>query len=199
MKPSKGYYSIIQYCPDLTRLESANIGVLLFCPERYFLKARTARGNRRIQQVFGRKGHDWEQIDSFKLGIEERLEVESGKINTLEELQEFITTRANLIQITPPRPMRVSEPEKDLEQLFKDLVGGMHRKEKTTSFREYVLRQFTQAGVANKLKKDIRVQVPLFQRELEVPYGYQNGRLNLVQPARFRAYNRISVEDTACR
>ena len=38
MKPSRGYYCIIQYCPDLGRLEAANIGVLLFCPDRGFLK-----------------------------------------------------------------------------------------------------------------------------------------------------------------
>lgn len=37
----KGYYSIIQYCPDLSRFEAANVGVLLFCPERAFLKALT--------------------------------------------------------------------------------------------------------------------------------------------------------------
>ena len=41
MKPSKGYYSLIQYCPDLGRLEAANVGVLLFCPERGFLKFST--------------------------------------------------------------------------------------------------------------------------------------------------------------
>jgi len=30
MNPTRGYYCIIQYCPDLGRLEAANIGVLLF-------------------------------------------------------------------------------------------------------------------------------------------------------------------------
>ena len=40
MKPSKGCYSLIQYCPDLGRLEAANVGVLLFCPEPHFLKAQ---------------------------------------------------------------------------------------------------------------------------------------------------------------
>ena len=199
MKPSKGYYSLIQYCPDLSRLEAANIGVVLFCPEKHFLKARTARANRRIQQVFGRAGHDWSQIDSFKIGIEERIEVENGKIRTLEDLEQFIATRANLIQITPPRPMRVTDPGKDLDELYKELVGGARRKEKTRSFRQFLSEQFAEAGVAKKLKKDIRVVVPLLERELEVPFGFQNGRFNLVQPARFRGSNRVSLEDTACR
>src|SRR5437667_3875865 len=115
MKPATGYYSLIQYCPDLSRLEAANIGVLLFCPEKLFLQARTARGNKRLCRFFGKEGHDWDRIDCFKLGIEERLEAEHGQINTLADLERFIALRANEIQITPPRPMRVEDPQQDLD------------------------------------------------------------------------------------
>ena len=128
MKPTKGYYSLIQYCPDLSRLEAANIGVLLFCPDRLFLQARTTRDNRRIRHIFGREGHDWSQINSFKIGLEERLEVERPNIQNLDDLQRFIELRANQIQITTPRPMRVRNPDEDLAQLFQDLVGGAQRK-----------------------------------------------------------------------
>jgi hypothetical protein len=33
MSAEKGFYSIIQYCPDLWRGEAANVGVVLFQPE----------------------------------------------------------------------------------------------------------------------------------------------------------------------
>ena len=36
-----GYYSVIQYCPDRSRLEAANVGVLLFVPAGGYLRART--------------------------------------------------------------------------------------------------------------------------------------------------------------
>jgi hypothetical protein len=130
MKPAKGYYSLIQYCPDLSRLEAANIGVLLFCPERAFLQARTVRGNQCIMRFFGRKGRDWDRIDSFKLGSKERLATESRNLNTLEDLQRFIALRANELQISAPRPMRVEDPERDLDTLFWQLVGGQHRKQR---------------------------------------------------------------------
>ena len=42
MESAKGYYCLIQYCPDLARLEAANIGVILFCPERGFIRAKIA-------------------------------------------------------------------------------------------------------------------------------------------------------------
>ena len=58
----KGYYSIIQYCPDLSRLEAANIGVLLFCPEVRFIRAKTSAGNDRIRRFFGTDILDKERL-----------------------------------------------------------------------------------------------------------------------------------------
>ena len=39
MTPLKGYYSIVQYCPDLNRGETANIGIVLMVPDRGYLRA----------------------------------------------------------------------------------------------------------------------------------------------------------------
>ena len=96
MKPSRGYYCIIQYCPDLGRLEAANIGVLLFCPDRGFLQARTSSDNARIRHFFGDHGHDWHRINSFKTGIEDRLVVEKDEIQTLVALEGFIAQACEL-------------------------------------------------------------------------------------------------------
>jgi hypothetical protein len=122
MNPTKGYFSLIQYCPDLGRLEAANVGVLLFRPEPHFLKARMTRDNSRIIQFFGSEGHDWVRINAFKKGLEDRLALEGPDIQTIEQLEEFIAQRANLLQITPSRPMKVADPEEDLEALFEELL-----------------------------------------------------------------------------
>jgi hypothetical protein len=187
MTPSRGYYCIIQYCPDLGRLEAANIGVLLFCPDRGFLKARTTSDNSRIRHFFGDRGHDWHRINSFKTGVEDRLDVEKDEIKTLEALEVFIARRANSIQITPPRPMKVDEPDKDLDQLFQDLVGGKPRAKSGPSLKRFLEQKFAADGLDRKIKTDIRVTVPISDRQMEVPCGFQNGRFNLIQPARFRA------------
>lgn len=199
MKPAKGYYSLIQYCPDLSRLEAANIGVLLYCPDRWFLKALTARDNKRIIDFFGKKGHDWSQINSYKLGLEERLQVEQGGLKTLDDLKLFIAQRANRIQITPPRPMLVDDPERELEALFKELVGGAHRKQRGHSFRQFVNERLIGAGLERKLRKDFKVTVPVLDRQIDIPFGYQNGRFNLIQVARFRVADPVQAETTACR
>lgn len=199
MKPAEGYYSLIQYCPDRSRLEAANIGVLLFCPARLFLQARTVRGNKRIQKFFGKEGHDWDRIDSFKLGLEERLAAENGNITTLEDLKRFIALRANELQISSPRPMRVEDPKRDLEALFHELVGGQHRKERGTGLKQFLDDKLRTPALQKKLKRDVQVKVPVLNRQIEVPYGFQNGRFNLIQPARFRGESLTLAETTACK
>lgn len=198
MKPNKAYYCLIQYCPDRSRLEAANIGVLLFCPEKLFLQARTSRDNARIRHFFGSEGHDWKRINSFKKGLEERLEVEHSKIQSLEDLEKFVATRANEFQITPPRPLKVLRPEEELDVLFKELVGGRHRKEHRTTFPKYLAEKFQTAGIANKLRRNIELTVPLFEREIILPYGYQNGRFHLIQPVRFESSDPKQSINTAC-
>ena len=104
MALSKAYYCLVQYCPDLSRLESANVGVLLFCPEKRFLGARILRGNARIRHFFGSEGHDWQRINSFKQGLEERLAAEQGRITTLSDLEAFIASAQISFRLRPPGP-----------------------------------------------------------------------------------------------
>src|SRR5687767_13456111 len=128
MKPHKGWFSIVQFCPDPNRLESANIGVLLFCPEVDFLDVRIASDNRRIIKFFGSKDFDFALVNSFKKGLEERLRKERQNIVNHEQLVDFIDQRANQIRISPPRSIRVTEPEKQLNDLFSELVGESARR-----------------------------------------------------------------------
>jgi Protein of unknown function (DUF3037) len=198
MNSATGYYSLIQFCPDPSRLEAANVGVLLFSPKHCFLKARTASDNQRIRRFFGSEGHDWQRINSFKQGIEERIQVESGTIRTLQDLELFIAKRANRLRITPPRSMNVADPEKDLDQLFRELVGGSLRSQ-PTNYRKYLAELFTRTGVIQKLRTDIPVVIPEFNRRVEVPFGFQTTRFNLIQPVRFKAADAAPVIQTACR
>ncbi|MCH8043866.1 MAG: DUF3037 domain-containing protein [Planctomycetes bacterium] len=200
MKPSKGYYCIIQYCPDLSRLESANIGVLIFCPERSFLKARTSTSNERIRKFFGTEDYDSSQISSLKKGIEERLQTEHSRIRTLKDLQRFVSLRANEVQISEPRPMRVCDPEKDLAELFDELVGDRHRQRSAArAFKTQIAERFAEAHLEAKIRQDLTVRVPILNEDMTIPFGFQNGRFNLIRPASFQAQNPADVVDRTCR
>jgi hypothetical protein len=198
MNPTTGYYSLIQYCPDPSRLEGANVGVLLFAPAISYLKALISKDNRRVRQFFGSAGHDWARLNSFKQGMVELTEAERPTIHDMGDLERFIARQANQFRITDPRPMRVTDPDKDLAQLFADLVGGEHHVRRQ-SLSTYLGERLERAGLEKKIRKDIRIHVSSFDREVEIPYGYQNGRFQLVRPAKFESGNSDRIEYTACR
>jgi hypothetical protein len=198
-QPQPGYYSLIQYCPDLGRLEVANVGVLVFCPEVDFLQAKVERSNGRIIRFFGKEGHDWKQINSFKTGIVQRIENESKTIRSLDDLKRFIDSRANLIQISAPRPMTIFDPPKDLEELFAEFLGATERKRIGGSLKRKFWESVQSAGVERKIRTDITVRVPVMNRDVEIPFGYQNGRFNLITPVRFESKNIEQSFRTACK
>lgn len=185
--PTTGYYSLIQYCPDRMRLEAANIGVLLFCPERKFLQARLASSNRRIDRFFGAEAGDLKQINAMKKILEHRLAAESQKIQDLEGLQHFAELLANEIVITEPRAWLVEEPEVELAHLYEQLVGRLIKTEPGPEklLLEKLRVQLETPRIQAVLKRDLVVKVPVFGNELKVPYAYQNGRLNLIEAHEF--------------
>ena len=187
MEGSKGYYSLIQYCPDRSRLEVANVGVMLFCPELHFLKTRVAEGNDRIRKIFGVSGDDLARIEDMKQTIVERLQVESVSLPALQDVQQFIMTRGNDVILTPLRPMRVVNPEADLENLFKDLVG--HRVRTSRGAEQSLIPELDEAMQSDRIKgkvfRSLRILLPLTERSLLIPYAFRNGKLNLIQPERF--------------
>ena len=185
MGAARGYYSLIQYCPDLSKAESVNVGVLLFCPESKFIDARTSSGNDRVRRLVGTGNFDPARLQAAKKAIEARLRICQEDFRTVEDLNRFIDTRANELLFTPPRPMKVINPEVDLDALFKELVGGrVRRKTRTPEFPE-LDRTFREPRFKNRILFDQRVEIPVLDRTIDVPYAYRNGALNLIKPQRF--------------
>jgi hypothetical protein len=197
MNENTGYYSLIQYCPDPSRLEAANVGVVLFCPAKGFLGVRMARRNDRIRRFFGSADRDWDQINAIKLSIKKRLEADRGQFRELSDLERFAATRANAMRLTPPRPVLAEEPEKELQRLFDRLVGGPVQAE-TAKVRHVLEQAFdSDADLAPLIRKQVTVTLPVFQRPLRVPFGFQNGRFNLIQPTRFQGLPPGSILERA--
>src|SRR5262249_38632474 len=102
-------------------------------------------------------------------------------------------------QITPPRPMKVFDPWKDLRQLFQDLVEESPRARRGLNLKSDLREKFTTAGVVAKIKTNIGVEVPIFEKRIKIPYGFQSGRFNLIQTARFRMTDPAQAQRTACQ
>ena len=76
--------------------------------------------------------------------------------------------------------MKVHDPAEDLRDLFEEIIGEPARPKHGMSLRRYVAEKLSGPGLEKKVVHDVRVAVPVLQREVEIPFGYQNGRFNLI-------------------
>lgn len=204
--PVKGYFCLVQYCPDLARREVANVGVLLFSPEHDFLEARLVSDNRRVRRFFGDHADHAKHVKTMKDAFIERIHVEKREFASLDDLTLFVQTRANRIILTPPKAMRVVHPATDLNALFAALVAEPTHAEmmEGTAIADVPLRNrlnqvLVSPDLVSKIRKSIHVRVPALKKEVTIPFGFQNGRFNLIQPASFTQGSVEKVRDAACR
>jgi len=177
MNQHTGYYALIQFCPDPSRHEGVNVGVGLFSPSEKRVLVQIARSNVRIRKVFGNQ--DWRFVNRAKMSIENQLR--SQQFLSVEEFEGYISKRANVMQLTAPRPVRVTDLRTDLDDLFVRLVdvGVVEPKRRING---YLTKKFKEAGVVEMVKRSINIELPEINKSIRVPYGYQNGRFNLIAP-----------------
>ena len=201
MNATKGYFCLVQYCPDIARAEAANVGVVLFCPDRGFLQTKMVKSNHRIRRFFGEEADNYLHLNAMKDSLVKRLEVEKAEFCRLEDLQLFVETRANKVILTPPKPVKVFDPQEDLAALFKELVEEPLRQ---LSIRAALpLRKRLDAVLMDQtvlpfLQTNLQVTIPSMKETLDVPYAFQNGRFNLVRPVEFTQQSESRIKNAAC-
>lgn len=119
---NSGYYSLIQYCPDRSRMETANVGVVLICPRMRFCGVRTTlkRLATRLTDFFGRDTPGVYVMATALLALEFRINLTKPYAHTA--LQAFAGSRDNDLLLTDPRPCRFDRPGTELDRLFNELV-----------------------------------------------------------------------------
>jgi len=182
MSQNRGYYSLVQYCPDLSRLEAVNIGVVLYSSTEKRLQIKMSNNNQRIRKCFGNQ--DWNLLNRAQKAISRQLR--SEQFQTVDELVAYIARRANMIQLTHPRPMSITDLEANTLDLHKRLVGP-ELLEPKSRIDGYLTRRLFEAGVSDLVKKSVSVELPDIKKSIRVPYAYQNGRFNLISPVQFDA------------
>ncbi len=193
MESAKGYYSLIQYCPDPSRAEAATIGVALFSPAAGFADARIAGSNRRISRFFGPGSFDPRRLDEQKQSILARVRTQAKRLAGGEDLPPFLATFANELTLTPARPMKVADPEQDLAELYAQLVGEGDGKSRRPHRIPQLDEALSQPRFERKVCRQVDVTVPVLNTRIRIPYAYQNGRLNLIKPESFSEVPREAV------
>lgn len=186
--PTTGYYSVIQFTPDRSRLEAANVGVLLFVPGMGYLQTRMSSNNDRIRRFFGEESPGAKTLNTLKRTVEKRIQVEAPQLQEQAALEHFLRLFANEIDFSDLRPVRVTNPDVELAQLFEELVGGRMEREPVLPSEglERVRRRLEMPDLAPKLERNLEVEVPILGGPMPMDYAFQNGRFNLIQLKEFR-------------
>ena len=193
MSVESAYYCVIQYCPDRGREESANVGVLLYAPASDRVRVMVGALSPRARLFFGLKVEQAAGPNAAASSLANLVNSGAGSIDSPEALQAFIATRANDIRVTVPRLVKVTNFARDLEELYSELVEA-------TQADSIALRRvpqlivpprlhsvFTHLSLTGLVTMPGKVRVPLSRRDLDIPYAYRNGVLNLVKPQLFSA------------
>lgn len=186
MEAQKGYYSLVQFCPDRGRAEAVNIGVVLLVPAIKHLAVRTIKTSRRITQVFGKGTVDSWWLKTSRESFERRLLTEhaAGRFTSPEGLNEYLATLGNDIVPTPARPTRVENLNADLLRLFTRLVEPAS--EEGVPTLPHIVKPLEDAFVelrARLVYVGIENSFPIegLGHAVRADYDYRNGTANLIR------------------
>ncbi len=202
MNAKKGYFCLIQYCPDMARLEAANVGVLLFSPDHGFIQAKVTPNINRIRRFFGADTGGYLHLSAMKEAIVNRVEIERAQFKTLHDLEQFVYTRANQVLLTPPKPILVSDPQADLNALFQELVADPVKAltiQAAIPLRKRLDDVLMEQSVKRFIRTKLKIELPSLKQTVTAPYGFNNGRMNLIRPIPFKHQVEASVKTAACR
>lgn len=189
---ARGFYSVVQYCPDRFRAEAVNVGLVLLRLEPHELRVRMTSNHDRVRRLFRVGKKELQDLKFATDGMQSRVENSATDLRTAEDLSAFAATRANDLRLTEPRLAMLDNIDADLERLFTELVAEGATATLATASPAEVLPPklgdvFYRLQHAQKIWKPGKIMVPVYKRRLEIPYAYRNGVVNLVKPHVFPA------------
>jgi hypothetical protein len=119
---SRGFYSVVQYCPDRFRAEAVNVGLVLLCIDPHAVRVEMTSNHDRVRRLFAIGKPDLKNLKVSTQGLTSRIENSADELRTSEDLAAFAASRANDLRLTEPRLAKLDNIEDDFERLFAQLV-----------------------------------------------------------------------------
>jgi hypothetical protein len=201
---SKGYYSLVQFVPDEWRGEGVNLGVVLLCPDRYFLEWRLTGKHNRARRLF-QDELDLPRLKAMKAGLEEQLTGARGELLRPERLDDFVRLFRNQLQLTDLRPCLVTDPQEELDRLYARLVEAIPaeavEEQRVVLTERDLNREFSdrlrQRQLFDRLEHDVRLPARYRLHDYEFSHAYRNGRFQVIEEVSFGRANPESNCDRA--
>jgi len=196
---AKGFYSVIQYCPDRFRAEAVNVGLVLLCVDPHKVRVKMTGNFERVKKLFGTSKTDLKTLKVAIEGMKCRIESVASELKTSDDLSSFAASRANDLRLTEPRLAKLDEIDEDLNRLFLGLVEVRSTAALASESPAEVLpprlgEVFFRLQQQHKIWKPGTITVPVYKRKLEIPYAYKNGVVNLIKPHVFPSSRRAETQ-----
>jgi hypothetical protein len=123
--PSSFEYAIVRVVPRVDREEFVNAGVILFCLEQEFLKARVELDEGRLRALWaatdvGLVRQHLEAIPRVCEGSPEGGPI--ARLSPRERFRWLVAPRSTMIQVSPVHSGLCEEPERALDAIFRRRV-----------------------------------------------------------------------------
>jgi|GEM_PF-4038997 len=191
---TRGYYSLIQFVPNLARREAANVGVVVFV-EGEAPAIMFSDENDGPKLRFGASTINEHHLNFEKTAIKLRLKEVLGDHSRREAFEAFVSTRANRLLLTPPKVVGVEASVMTLAtELYQELVHVDHpsrkrlHKPKLDSLLEFLDTRNIPYAPAKQ------VVVPVSETCLKSEFSYLNGCLNIVVSQAFSQKHGDAIE-----
>jgi hypothetical protein len=199
---ARGFYSVVQYCPDRFRAEAVNVGLVLLCLDPHAVRVRMSSNHDRVKKLFTIAKPELQNLKLSTHGLASRIETSVGELRTVEDLAAFAASRANDLRLTEPRLAKLEDIDADFERLFSQLVYQPERYSaaaRAVASPAEVLppglgEVFHRLSQQRKIWDPEPIRVPVSKRKLDVPYAFRNGVVNLVKPHVFNPGKRAETE-----
>lgn len=119
-------YSIIRIIPRVERGEFINVGVIVYCAKKRFLKIRFSLSKERLE-VFSDK-LDLEELEARLMAFDHVCEGASkggaiGKLPLASRFRWLAASRSTIVQTSPIHPGLCADPQEALDRLYVQMVG----------------------------------------------------------------------------
>ena len=118
-------YAIVRVVPRVERQEFLNAGVILFCLERDFLKAKVAVDEPRLRALWPEVDvdlvrHHLEAIPKICAGLPEAGPI--ARLSLRERFHWLVAPRSTIIQVSPVHTGLCAAPELAVDEIFQKMV-----------------------------------------------------------------------------
>jgi hypothetical protein len=124
--PSSFDYAILRVVPRVEREEFLNAGVILFCLERDFLRARVELSEERLRALWPAA-----DVELIRQHLEAIPRICAGspdagpvaRLSLRERFHWLVSPRSTMIQVSPVHSGLCADPERALDDLFRRMVA----------------------------------------------------------------------------